>query len=564
MRAHVRPGDVVVAAQVLGEPTALIEEFFRQVPDVPDLRMFVGMSLTDVMTRKPAGIAACSFVGMPPNSGLIAAGQMDLIPCHMSALPWLLTEGPLATDVALIQVSPPDAQGYCSLGVISDYAWHAVQAARVVFAEINENVPVVAGDTRVHLDRITCSIRTSRALPEYPLVEPSELELAIARGIAGYIQDGSCVQVGIGKLGEAVLRSITDRRDLGVHAGVIGDTLLELVRAGVVTNAAKEVDTGLTVSGSILGSARAVALAAADPSLRLMSVAHTHDPARVAALSNFVCVQSALEGVRVVELADEQAAHAGLLLAGLGADVVKVEPPQGSVTRRIDPFVGEASANTSLFCWQHNRGKRSLVADAQQAADLESLHALIGTADVLLLSGADAALLDDGPRFTEAALRAEFPRLVIARMTPFGDDGPWAGYHGSDLVHLAVGGVVMNCGYDPQPDGHYDLPPIAPAAWQSYIIAGEQLVIGVLAALVHQQRTGEGQSLSCAVHEAVAKSTELDLMNWVMRRSPLNRQTCRHAAERVSVVPTIAPTKDGRLWSRCRWGRRTRRRSARS
>jgi crotonobetainyl-CoA:carnitine CoA-transferase CaiB-like acyl-CoA transferase len=113
-------------------------------------------------------------------------------------------------------------------------------------------------------------------------------------------------------------------------------------------------------------------------------------------------------------------------------------------------------------------------------------------------------------------------------------------------VHLALGGPVMNCGYDPRPDGFYDLPPIAPAAWQSYVIAGEQLVIGVLAALVHAQRTGDGQELSLAVHEAVAKSTELDLMNWVMRRAPLNRQTCRHAAEKVSSVPTIAQTKDGR------------------
>ena len=131
-------------------------------------------------------------------------------------------------------------------------------------------------------------------------------------------------------------------------------------------------------------------------------------------------------------------------------------------------------------------------------------------------------------------------------MTPFGDDGPWASYRANDLVHLALGGPVMNCGYDPLPDGRYDLPPIAPAAWQSYIIAGEQLVIGILAAVFSRHRTGRGQYLSCAVHEAVAKSTELDLMNWVMRRSPLLRQTARHAAEKVSAVPTIAQTKDGR------------------
>ncbi|WP_344602307.1 CoA transferase [Sporichthya brevicatena] len=249
-----------------------------------------------------------------------------------------------------------------------------------------------------------------------------------------------------------------------------------------------------------------------------------------------------LDGVRVVEIADELAAHAGLLLAGLGADVVKVEPPDGSVTRRIGPFAGEPSPDTSLFFWQHNRGKRSIVLDPD--GDLTILQDLVGTADVLLLAGRDAAPF--AAELDVDALRARFPDLIVARMTPFGDDGPWAGFVGSDLVHLALGGPVMNCGYDPRPDGFYDLPPIAPAAWQSYVIAGEQLVIGVLAALVHAQRTGAGQELSLAVHEAVAKSTELDLMNWVMRRAPLNRQTCRHAAEKVSNVPTIAQTKDGR------------------
>ncbi len=248
-----------------------------------------------------------------------------------------------------------------------------------------------------------------------------------------------------------------------------------------------------------------------------------------------------LHGIRVVEIADELAAHAGLELAGLGADVIKVEPPEGSATRRLGPFAGDVQGpESSLFFWQHNRGKRSIVIDRADPGDVETLLALIGSAVVLLLSGADEAVLAGRPELTRDALLARHPGLIIARMTPFGDDGPWASYRANDLVHLALGGPVMNCGYDPLPDGHYDLPPIAPAAWQSYTIAGEQLVIGVLAAVFSRNRTGRGQYLSCAVHEAVAKSTELDLMNWVMRRSPLHRQTARHAAEKISAVPTIA------------------------
>ncbi|MDQ1503860.1 MAG: hypothetical protein QOD57_1587 [Actinomycetota bacterium] len=252
-----------------------------------------------------------------------------------------------------------------------------------------------------------------------------------------------------------------------------------------------------------------------------------------------------LHEIRVVEIADEQAEHAGLLLAGLGAEVVKVEPPAGNNTRRIGPFLDdEPGPESSIFFWQHNRGKQSVTLDLDDPADAGFAADLIGTADVLLESTPAGWLEARG--LSRDGLAQRFPRLVVARLSPFGDDGPWAGYKASDLVHLALGGPMMNCGYDPRPDGSYDLPPIAPQVWQAYVIAGEQLVIGVLAALVHQQRTGRGQYVSGAVHEAVAKSTELDLMNWVMRRSPLLRQSCRHAAEKISLVPSIVQTKDGR------------------
>jgi acyl-CoA hydrolase len=292
---HVRPGDVVVVGQVLGEPTALVEELITQAGQLSGTRLFVGMSLTGVMTRVPGNIGLVSSVAMAPNAGLIASGRMELVTCHMSQLPWLLTEGPLKADVALVLVSPPDADGYCSLGPQSDYGWHAVQSARVVLAEVNENVPVIAGDTGVHVSRLAYTIHTSRPLPEYKRATPTGLELRIAANVAPYIRDGSCLQIGIGRLGEAILQTVASRRDLGVHAGMVGDTILELMRDGVITNKRKPNDTGLTVAGSILGSSRAVALAARNPSLRIVSIAQTHDPARIEALPDWVCVNSALE-----------------------------------------------------------------------------------------------------------------------------------------------------------------------------------------------------------------------------------------------------------------------------
>ena len=252
-----------------------------------------------------------------------------------------------------------------------------------------------------------------------------------------------------------------------------------------------------------------------------------------------------LEGVRVVELADERAEYAGLLLAGMGAEVIKVEPPGGAPTRSIGPFFGDtAGPGRSLFFALHNRAKQSVLIDLDDPGQVDRFGELIGSADILLES-TDTGYLDDRG-LSHQVLGQRFPHLIRARMTAFGDTGPWSGFKGSDLVHLALGGPVMNCGYDPEPNGHYDLPPIAPQLWQSLVIAGEQLVIGILAAAFHQGRTGQGQAVTCAIHEAVAKSTELDLMNWVMRHAPMYRQTCRHAAEKVSVLPTISQTKDGR------------------
>lgn len=252
-----------------------------------------------------------------------------------------------------------------------------------------------------------------------------------------------------------------------------------------------------------------------------------------------------LHGVRVVEASDASGEYTGLLLAGMGAEVIKVEPPAGSPSRELGPFVDDRPGpGRSLSFAAHNRGKASVILDLDRNCDRERFVELVGTADVLL-DGLAAGYLDDRGLGREA-LAGGNRHLVTARLSAFGDDGPWASFTGSDLVHLALGGPMMNCGYDPEPGGHYDLPPIAPQRGHAAMIAGEQLVIGILAALVHRQRTGDGQHVSCAIHEAVAKSTELDLMNWVMRRAPIHRQTCRHAAEKVSPAASIAQTKDGR------------------
>jgi crotonobetainyl-CoA:carnitine CoA-transferase CaiB-like acyl-CoA transferase len=255
-----------------------------------------------------------------------------------------------------------------------------------------------------------------------------------------------------------------------------------------------------------------------------------------------------LAGVRVLELADEMGEYCGRVLAGLGADVIKVEPIDGERTRSIGPFYrDESNPDRSLYFWQYNFGKRGICLDLESSEGQEQFRALVATADVVLDARTYSSLEAQGLGYD--SLVKTNPSILYLRITPFGDDGPWADFKGSDLVHLALGGVMMNCGYDAQPNGTYDTPPIAPQMWQAYHIAGEMGVIAIIAALIYRLQEGVGQRLSLAVHEAVSKNTELDVPNWIYSRSPHTRQTCRHsirAGDTVFNLPWITMTKDGR------------------
>jgi crotonobetainyl-CoA:carnitine CoA-transferase CaiB-like acyl-CoA transferase len=269
-----------------------------------------------------------------------------------------------------------------------------------------------------------------------------------------------------------------------------------------------------------------------------------------------VDAQMLLSGVRVLEVADELGEYCGKVLAGLGADVVKVEPPGGEATRDIGPFQGDQPGRErSLHFWHYNFGKRSVVLDLDDPADQALFAEIAAGADVVLETRHRDFLADRG--IGAAQLRARHPGLVWSRISPFGDDGPWADFHASDLVQLALGGVMMNCGYDASPAGEYDTPPIAPQMWQAYQIAGEQTASAIVAALCYRNVTGHGQELSTSVHQAVSANTEQDTPDWVYGHQPHLRHCCGHsypqstedergAAVAAANQQTVNRTKDGR------------------
>jgi len=231
-----------------------------------------------------------------------------------------------------------------------------------------------------------------------------------------------------------------------------------------------------------------------------------------------------LAGLRVVEVAEDPGGEfAGLLLAQMGAAVTKVEPPQGSPTRRIGPFAkGRADPNSSLTFWYYNSNKRSRTADLATPAGKAALMAELATADIFISTLQPKTLKALG--LDLAALTERFPKLIVLSVTAFGLTGPWADYRSCDLVALAAGGPLNSCGYD-----DHSIPPIRPGGDQGYHTVASFAQIGVMLALLERLKTGRGQLVDVSMHEACAVNVELANPYWFYPRVNVQRQTCRHA-----------------------------------
>ncbi|GAB2851468.1 acetyl-CoA hydrolase/transferase C-terminal domain-containing protein [Actinocorallia aurea] len=291
----VRPGDRIVLGQACGEPTTLVEALIEQAAEIGGLSVFIATSFSGLLTPEAADAFEVSSMGAIGALRVLAqAHRLTVVPCHVSQVGPMIASGALPCDVAFVQVSPPDAAGDHSCGLISDYVAAAVAKARVVVAEVNDQVPRTLGET-LPGSAFDCAVHVSRPPVEVPPARIGPIDEAIAAHAAAYIGDGSVLQTGVGAVPDALLRLLHDRTDLGVHSGMIGDGLVDLVEAGVVTNARKKTDQGVSVNGALIGTSRLYAFAADNPSLRMCPTSYTHDPAVLARVDRLVTVNSALE-----------------------------------------------------------------------------------------------------------------------------------------------------------------------------------------------------------------------------------------------------------------------------
>jgi acyl-CoA hydrolase len=295
LSAYLKRGDAIVFGQACGEPITLVEALIAQGAAIGELSAFIATSFSGLFTPETASAFRLSSMGaIGALRSMTKANALDVIPVHVSQVGPLVAAGAIGCDVAMIQVSPADADGNHSCGLISDYVRAAVDKARVVIAEVNEQVPFVPGET-IPASAIDVAVRVSRAPVEVAPAKIGPTDEAIARFCAEYIGDGSVIQTGVGAVPDAILRLLHDRKDLGVHSGMLGDGLVELAEAGVLTNARKEIDRGISINGALIGTRRLYDWADRNPTIRMTPTGYTHDAGVLGQLSRLVTINSALE-----------------------------------------------------------------------------------------------------------------------------------------------------------------------------------------------------------------------------------------------------------------------------
>lgn len=316
---YLRRGDSIVIGQACGEPTTLVEALLEQASAIGDLKVFIATSFSGLFRpERSQAIALSSMGAIGALRAMSKANRLSVIPVHVGQVGALIASGVIGCDVAMLQLSTPDEHGLHSCGLIADHVRAAADRARVVLAEVNAQVPYTAGEA-IPAAEIDVAVPVARTPVEVAPAAITETDRAIAGHAARYIRDGAVIQTGVGAIPDAILRQLTDRRDLGVHSGMLGDGLVDLIEAGVVTNACKAIDRGVSVNGALIGTERLYRWAHRNPALRMCPGTYTHADAVLAQIEGLVSINSALEVDLTGQVNAEQSGQS--YLGGTGGQV---------------------------------------------------------------------------------------------------------------------------------------------------------------------------------------------------------------------------------------------------
>ncbi|TCL39376.1 4-hydroxybutyrate CoA-transferase [Anaerospora hongkongensis] len=293
----VKSGDRVVTGHACGEPSALVEALVARAPELRAVEIVHMVAMGPAKYAQPGMEASfrhnALFVGASTRKA-VEEKRADYTPCFFSEIPRLFREKLLPVDVALIQITPPDEEGFCSYGLSADYTVAAAECAATVIAQVNAKMPRTGG-VKIHLDAIDFLVEKEEPLLELKPPAIGAIEKQIGEHVASLIADGSTLQLGIGAIPDAVLLFLTGKKDIGIHSEMFSDGVVGLAEAGVITNKQKTINPGKFMAAFLMGTRKLYDFIDGNPLVELQPVDYINDPCVIGQHDNMVSINSALQ-----------------------------------------------------------------------------------------------------------------------------------------------------------------------------------------------------------------------------------------------------------------------------
>lgn len=321
--SHIKSGDWIFPSHAASEPEYLFDALLKRNGELKDVRIWQGLNIGTAKYAQPEYAESFKvssvFLGAK-NRECIQSGRGEFTPMAFSLQPRAVRTGAVPCDVYLGQVTPPDDEGYCSFGLSVDFARSCVEAAKLKIVQVNRNMPRTCGDTKVHVTELDYFVEADTPLYELPLIDSSDpIVDKIGANIASLIDDGATLQMGQGKIPNAILKCLGDKKDLGIHTEVFSDNLLPLIEKGVINGARKSINKGKIISTFIQGTRALYDFADGNEMVQLHPVDYTNHVGVIAQNDNMVAINSAIE----VDLTGQVAADSmGMtLFSGIGGQL---------------------------------------------------------------------------------------------------------------------------------------------------------------------------------------------------------------------------------------------------
>lgn len=298
----VKSGDRVVLANFCGEPHILPNLIMDRASELTDVRFlhlrpsgrFIDRYLEPGMEKRIK--CATAFAGgSKPIIQLLKEGRGDFYPIPLSKVPWLFRSGTFRPDIFIPTVSPPDDKGFCSLGISVDYALAAIETARNVIAEVNENMPRTGGDSLVHVSKLDYLVEANEPLYEIPTPTVTKIEKQLAENVAELVEDGATIQIGYGAVSESIPPFLKEKRDLGMHTEMFPESAVTLVEEGALTSEKKTVNKGKIVAAFSAGSKRLYDWLDENPLVAMKPFDYTNDVGTIASSNRMTAINAALQ-----------------------------------------------------------------------------------------------------------------------------------------------------------------------------------------------------------------------------------------------------------------------------